>query len=202
MTKIDRVVLKIFLYGLPLAIGLAIFFSCFDSRTIETEPDAVRSLYNLSGLIFAVWILLSVFVSLRLVFSKILRNEILPKLIFFRERDEREVQLSGRATRNSFLIMLAISICLLCLSIFTVSVYRIPPDQAINGKTCKISLGLSLNLLAKPNETNTAHEPVAVNYFTYTGLPITNIAILLFLILWQTVSYNYLIRRSANEQDG
>lgn len=200
MKKIDKIVLKIFLYGLPVAIGLAIFSSCFDHRTIIEKPEFIQTLYNFSGLIFGIWMTFSIYLSLRLVFSRSFRAEILPKLTFFWERDERELQLSGRATRNSFLITLAILICFLCLSVFSVSIYRTSPENAVNGKTGTISLGFSLSLTPKSNISTDSKDKVAIDYFTYSGLPVTNTAIILFLILWQIVSYNYFMRRSS--QDG
>jgi hypothetical protein len=197
MKKIDQIILKIFLYGLPVAISLAIFSSCYTNKTIYEQPSLIQALYNFTGFIFGLWMAFSFYLSLRLVFSKQLRSEILPKLTFFKERDEREAQMSGQAARNSYLITLAILICFLCLSVFSVSIYRVSPENAINGKTGTIGLGFTLNLF--PKNVEAGPDKIAINYFTYSGLPVTNTAIILFLILWQILSYNYFIRRNCSQ---
>ena len=142
---------------------------------------------------------LSLYIGARLIFSSHWREEILTKLAFFKERDEREVFLSGRATKTTFLTSLAILICLLCLSVFQVSLYQVPPEKAVRGKSRTIALGLDLSLMekerAKPPREQDAKD-VFKSYISYTGLPVSKTAILLFLIFWQIASYNYSIRKS------
>ncbi len=75
----------------------------------------------------------ALYLSARLVFSGHIRTEILPKLVSFKERDEREALLTGNATKMTFLTTLAILILLLCLSVFQVSFYQGPPKKAVTG---------------------------------------------------------------------
>ncbi len=195
MKTIDKLVLKVFLYGLPIAILMALGASFFNAETIGSQPGYLQALYNFSGLVFGLWMSFSLYLSGRLIFSKVFRETVLTKLTFFKEQDEREVLLSARATKTSFLTTLAILICLLCLSIFQVSIDRLPPDKAIDGKTGTISLGVSLSL-SDPGkaEKEMVSGDSSQNYFVYSGVPVSKTAIILFLILWQIVSYNFTIR--------
>lgn len=192
MKKADSIVLKVFLYGLPIAIILAIFCSLVDPDP-NARPTLIQSIYNLSGLVFGIWMAFSFYLSGRLVFSKYFRSKILTTITFYQERDEREAMLSGMATKHSFLMTLSILILFLCLSVFRVSIDRLPPDKAIDGKTGAISLDVSLNMLNEAESLQKQH--VVHSYFNYPGLPLSNTAIILFLILWQIISYNYFIKK-------
>lgn len=140
---------------------------------------------------------LSIYLSARLILSYKFRSGILPRLAFFRERDEREMIIAGRAARNSFLTTLALLIFFLCLSAFQVAIYRVSPEQAKNGKTGMLTLGIDMNLI--PTQENQMAEQPMVDYFRYKGLPFSNFAVILLLILWQIGSYNYFARRIESQ---
>jgi hypothetical protein len=123
------------------------------------------------------------------------RDQVLAKLTFIRERDEREAILTGKATRTTFLTSLAILIFLFCLSCFQVSIYRVPPERAIDGKTGMVSLGLGFSLLEHPKQEMAKDILERKDIFSYTGLPVSSTAVILLLILWQVISYNYCMRR-------
>ena len=197
MKKIDQIVLRVFLYGLPIVIIMAIISSFYDHNSIVSKPYFFQLYYNFSGLVFGVWMFFSLYLSARLIVSKSFREETLCRLAFFKERDERETFLTGNATRMSYLTSLSILICFLCLSVFQIYVYQEPPEKAVNSKRGIISLGVSLSLV-EGDKTMNKHKPSDVdkNYFSYSGLPVSKTAIILFLIIWQIISYNYWIRRT------
>lgn len=196
MKKLDHTILKVFLYGIPVVFMMALFASHIDTK--RANDGSLFDFYNgFSGLAFGFWMLFSIYLSLRLLFSGKFRTEVLPRLTLFKERDERELLITARATRNSFLTTLALLIFLFCLSIFQMAVYRIPKDQAANGKTGTVTLGVNMNLTnhSSANEQETS----ALDYIRYSGLPVSNSAIILFLIFWQLGSYNYFMRRLTTE---
>lgn len=196
MKKLDQTILKVFLWGLPVMLIMAVVASNIDSQRLN--DGSIFDLYNsFSGLVFGLWMLFALYLSIRLLASGDFRSQTLPRLSFFRERDERELLITARATRNSFLTTFALLIFLFCLSVFQVAVYRIPADQAITGKTGTISLGLNMSLL---NDSLKSGEQSALDYIRYSGLPISNTAIVLFLILWQLGSYNYFVRRRESPE--
>ncbi|MHB8067831.1 MAG: hypothetical protein ACYDIC_08020 [Desulfobaccales bacterium] len=164
-------------------------------------PGNFKLLYNFSGLIFAIWMLLSIYLSIRLMGSGSFRNLVLAKLTFIRERDEREVMLTGRATKKTFLTSLAVLIFLFFLSCFQVSIYRVPPENAVDGKTGMVTLGFGFNLL-ESSQKALPHETLQkTDIFSYAGLPVSSTAVILLLILWQIMSYNYSMQQLIrNEQ--
>ncbi len=201
MKIFDRIVLKVFLYGLPLVITGGIAFSYYDVRTIESQPYAIQLLYNAYGFMMGCWMLFSLYLSARLVFSAAFREATLSRLAFMRERDEREMQMSGMATKTSFLTTLALLICLLCLSVLNVQIYRVTPDQAIGGKTGMVSLNLKMNFTDTEEARARTPLPDAAKiskiYLSFNGIGLSKESIILILILWQLLSYNYVMRRQG-----
>lgn len=196
MKSLDRVTLKTFVFGLPFVFIFAIFLTTFAPAQLH-GGGVIGALNTLGGVLIGGWMSLSIYLSLRLLFSRELRAEVLPKLVLFKERDEREVLIAAKAARNSFLTTLALLIFLLCISAFQVAIYRVPAEQAINGKNGMISLGMNIGLSQK----STLASEGTTDYVRYDGLPISNSAIVLFLILWQLGSYNYFARRTGRDED-
>lgn len=195
MKKVDSTVLKAFLYGLPAVIILAVFAYPYNPETISHASAHIKLLYNFSGFIFATWMVFAVYLSIRLMVSGAFRDKVLAKLTFIRERDEREVVLTGKAARTTLLTSLAILIFLFCLSCFQVSIYRVPPEKAIKGKTGMVSLGIGFKLLENSEQKTPDHTISRQDIFFYKGLPISSSATILVLIIWQIISYNYSMRR-------
>jgi hypothetical protein len=190
MKKYDAPLLKVFLYGLPVVVLGAVLYACCASRI----SGSAHFLNGVAGLVFAVWMLLSVYLTVRLMISGSFRDHTLTKLTLIRERDEREAMLTGKAVRITFLTSLAILIFLFCLSCFRVSIYTVPPERAVDGKTGIVSLGLGFDLLEHPKR-DTLNGHVQREILSYTGLPISATTVILMLIIWHIASYNFSMRR-------
>lgn len=195
MKKLDSMLLKVFLYGLPLVVVLALFAYCYSEGIVDRGAGFFRILNNLAGLIITAWMLLTLDLSVRLMVSGPLRDQVIARITFMRERDEREALLTGKATKAVFLTSLAILIFLFCLSCFHVSVYRVPPDKAVDGKTGFVSLGLGFSLLESDKQEQRTDAIQKEYIFDYRGLPVSSETVILMLIIWQIVSYNYSMRR-------
>ena len=198
MKKFDSIMLKIFLYGLPAFVLFSIFAYCYREGIVERGAGYTGYLNSLAGLIITVWMIPCLYLGLRLMFSASLRDQVIARITFIRERDERESFLTGRATRTTFLTSLAILIFFLFLSCLQVSVYRVPPDQApeqaTDGKTGRVSLGIGFSVL-KPSGHDQIKDSQRQYLFDYRGLPISTEAFILMLIAWQIGFYNYSMRR-------
>ena len=193
MKKIDLVTFKIFVLGLPFVLALALATNMIEAfRTND-------SINSLCGLVFGTWMALALYVSMRLIFSSDLRTNVLARVSLFKERDEREAAVTASATRNSFLTTLAVLIFLLCLSMFEIAVYKLPPEQAINGKSGTISLGVYFSPLTAPVAATDSKSQL--DYFRYNGLPLSNSAITLILILWLLGSFNYFARKELRSSN-
>lgn len=194
MKKADLITLRLFIYGLPFVVLLAFFTSSYDSVFLISAANYIKQLYNFAGLVFAMWILLAIYLGFRLMISGTFREKVLSKLTFIKERDEREAMLTGRAAKATMLTTIAILLCLFCLSCFQVSIYTVPPEAAIDGKLNVISLGFNFDLLASSSRSATT-DVIKKSILDYAGLPISSSAIILGLIIWQVIAYNYSMRR-------
>lgn len=195
MKKFDAIMLKVFLAGLPVLLAYAVFAYAYGPDVAAQAGGLITWLYNFGGLVFGSWMAVSLYLSGRLLLSGPFREKVLTRLTFIKERDEREAMLTGRAAKATMLTSLAILIFLFCMSCFQVSVVSLPPDKAIDDKTKVLSLGVSFNLLTdRPAKAagEAAHDKGIINY---TGLPVSSSAVILGLILWQIIVYNYSMRR-------
>jgi hypothetical protein len=187
MNKLDYVLGKIFMFAIPIVILMAVMGNFCKNNFI-------------CGFLFALWILLAVYLSIRLIIAESFRDAVLVKLTFIKERDEREVLLTGKAVKTTFLTSLAVLLLLFCLSCFQISVYRTSPEKAINGKTGVVSLGFNLSLFpvsAEPADNSVIQK----NIFSYTQLPISATAVILLMILWQIIFYNCSMRKLLKTND-
>ncbi len=195
MKRLDSILLKVFLYGLPAFIVLAAFSYVYSSGVVNHANAYLNLLNSIVGFVFALWMALALYLCVRLMVSEPFRDQVLTKLTFIRERDEREALLTGKAARTTFLTSLAVLIFLFCLSCFQVSIYRLPPEKAIDGKTGVVSLGLGFNILAHSGHDKPGETIEKKDIFSYTGLPVSTATVILMLIAWQIISYNYSMRR-------
>lgn len=200
MKRFDSALLRVFLLGLPVFVVFAGYSSWYQTQAFS-QPSAYFGMLNsLAGLVIALWMALALYLSFRLLVSERFRDRVLTKLTFFKERDEREAILTGQAARKTFLTTLAVLILLLCLSCFQVSIYRVPPQQAVDGKTGFISLGVGFSLLDQGQQVALEGQTKETDIFSYSGLPITSTAIILLLIGWLIMSYNRSMRRLTAEK--
>lgn len=195
MKRVDATLLKVFLCGLPFGAVLAAFGYFHSQGMVERESGFFSLLNAVSGLFIAAWLVFFLFLCLRLAVSESFRDQVLSKITFMKERDEREAVLTGKATKATFFVTLAVLILLFSLSCIQVSVYRVPQDQAVNGKTGMISLGLGFSLFEQGEQDRTASMDRRENIFSYKGLPLSMEAVLLMLIAMQIFSYNCSLRR-------
>jgi len=197
MKAMDRFVLKTFILGLPVVIFIA-----FLASYLLPEPSQRifwhETFNTCAGVVFGLWMIFAIFLSLRILTSSPFRAETLARLADFKERDEREIYLTAQAARNSFLTTLALLVLLFCLSVFRVSVFRTTEPQVPNGKTGTISLGLDLDILKSSNVP--ASPNISQNYFDYQGLPLSSAAVVFALIIWQIGSFKYFMRHSQNKE--
>jgi hypothetical protein len=195
MKRFDSVLLKTFLYGLPLIFLLAILSYSYNSIPPAFASNYIKLLDDFAGFMFMSWMLLSIYLGIRLMFFGVFREKVLTKLTFIKERDEREVMLTGKAAKATMLITLAILIFLFVLSCFQISVYSTPSEKSINGKTNIISLDVKLELLENLPKDDVQEAIQKQTIFSYAGLPISSSAVILGLIVWQVAAYNYSMRR-------
>lgn len=196
MKKIDAVLLKVFLYELPILMLYFISLFIFGLEMAAHTNVYAKVWYEFGGcVVFGSWMVISLFLSVRLMISSAFREKVLSKITFLKERDEREIILTGQAAKTTMLTTLAVLIFLFCLSCFQVFVYRVPPEQVVDGKNKVLTLGLNFDLTSNPQCKTYQSDTDREDIVSYTALPISNSSVILGLIGWQIISYNYLMRR-------
>ncbi len=195
MKRLDTLLLKVYLYGLPAVVIFAVLSHLYGLGSLEQTGGANKILHNFEGLVLAVWLVLSLYLSVRLIVSGSFRNKVLARMTFIRERDEREAALTGKAARTTFLTSLAVLILLFCLSCFHVSFYRLPPEKAVGGKTGVVSLGFGFKVWGTPQQEPGKGALQGKSIISYNGLPVSTMTVILFMIICQIACYNYTIHR-------
>lgn len=195
MKKVDAILGKVFLWGIPV-VGLVVYFANHYYHGEFTPAVAkFKWLNDLSGLLLVLWMLQALYLTVRLMIVPAVREHFLSRLAFMKERDEREIILSGQAVKTSFLTSLAILVFLFCLASLQISIYRLPPEKAVDGMTGVVSLGFRFSLLEKCPPMSDGERPGNHNMFSYQGLPISNTTLIVGLIVWHIISYNLALRR-------
>lgn len=192
MKRLDNYILTAFLYGLPVAALSAVIARLCDPGANRGTGGLAALMYDLSGAVIGAMMLLAFYLCVRLMVSKAFRETVLARMTLIRERDEREVMLTGKAAKATMLTSLAILIFLFCLSCFQVSVANLPLEQAVGGHTKLVSFGVGFSLL------DGAHRPAEEagrQVIAYTGLPVSSSTVILGMIVWQIAAYNYSMRK-------
>lgn len=191
MNKLDGILLRVFIYELPILLIWFISIFSLGLATAAQNNFYAEIWYDFGGcFILSSWMIITIYLSIRLIVSDVLRDKILSKLILLRERDEREVKLTGEAAKTTMLTTLAVLLLLFCLSCFQFSISYLPAEQIIDGKTKEISLGLSLNA-SEHSQAASSDQDQVNNIISYSGLPISNTMLIIGIIGWQVLSYNY-----------
>jgi hypothetical protein len=192
MKKINSIVLKIYLFGLPVIIIMGMLLYPYNNFQLADYAPVLNSIIGVTAM---VWLALSIYLSIQLITSETLREKLLLKLTFIKERDEREERLTGKATRSTFLATIAVLITLFFFSCLQFSVYRVDPQYAVGGKTGFVTVGFGLYLSNEAECNKNTGIPIKKNIFSYKGLPVSSTVIIFFLVLWHIVYYNLSMKR-------
>jgi len=142
-----------------------------------------------------VWHLVSLFYSVSMLFSRNNREIFIKKLSGVKERDEREVQIVGKALRASYLTTMAILVVLLFISMVHIEVSKMSADRVEPGEPRGwAGLAVGFETLV-PDALITQKEGYDV-YFESHGLPLSMTIVILILLVWQIVSFRFVIRRA------
>ena len=90
MNKFDKVLLKYVTYAIVPVVILLIWGSTDDPNKLSLSSGATRFFWDALGWVLMIWIVAMLFLILKMVFVKNLRDKILTKFVRIKERDERE----------------------------------------------------------------------------------------------------------------
>lgn len=195
MNKYDKFFIKYVIYTLPAVLILLVWGSFGDPNELSKSSGIIRLVWDTFGWILMIWVVVSFYLSVRTVFSTKFREVVLSRMTKIKERDEREEEISGHAAKFSFFSTMAVLLLFFFLSIFTVTIGRLPETNIENDKTGYISLNMSFEPYRLEKSRLSRKTKRGETIISYNDLPLTNAGLLLILILWQIGSYHLVAQR-------
>ena len=191
MKILKKIVINFVFYAAPLALICYLFLGLIERR-ITANLD---SIHFLASRLVLLWTLVTFFLTISMFFSKSLRNEVLARLSGIKERDEREVQIVGKALKSTYLTTLTLLLFLLFISLFYVHIGKKERSCIEQGQK-PIELAIKLEFHLIDSNTVITQKPGFEKYFEMNDLPLSSSTLILILLLWQVYSYRRISRRA------
>jgi hypothetical protein len=195
MNLFKKIVIGFVFYAFPFVLLL---FICAIVRNpdLTTTPYDNYSIFILVLIIVCLfWTLATLGLTVSMFFSKALRNSVLARLSGMKERDEREVQIAGRALKSSYLGSMTILLCLLSISFIQITFSKKSADHLKPGELPR-SISLGYNCKLSDSDALTVKKEGYDIYIQYNGVPLSTTALIMILLIWQIVSYRYVSRKA------
>jgi len=182
--------------ALPFVLAGMVFSRYFsDNNNLQQSSHVVKVLWELLAWNLMLWFVVLIAYLIMLVVMQSVRDSTLRCLANLKERDEREVYITGKAARTAYISTLSLMICLLFFSVFSV---RVSKDQLGDStkenqkKTLSISMGFSL---FEVSET-AGNRGVLFNSKSHS---LSSSSVILILMCWQLFVFNLAARREQGE---
>ena len=195
MKKINQYIQSYLFMGIPFVIAIMTWASFQkESEVITKSSWPIQFLWQILSWNCIFWFAFLIIFLILIIFVPTVREQFISRIANIKERDEREQQITGAASRSVFISSLAISIFLLFLSVFTLSVTKNTNDQLSSRKNGMLYLELNMKFIDDPRQkTNNQGDVI----FESNELPLSKSAILLLLIIWQLGWFRYSSRQSS-----
>ncbi len=191
MNLLKKTVIGFVFYTFPLALIGFLVIGLLYNKIIP--QNGILELWTLVPALL--WTLITFFLTIAMFFSKGIRNDVLSKLSGIKERDEREVQIVGRALKSTYLSTMTILLFLLIISLFNIHVEKKSADSVKPGqKRNTASIGMGFDIIDH-NALVTQKEGYD-EYFELNDLPVSSSTLIILLILWQIFSYRHVTRKA------
>ncbi len=199
MKTLNRIVMSYFIIALPVILVAFMIWPQIAATESAVGSPLLEWGNALSGYLFAFWIATALYTVVCLVFSSRFREQLLKRIAFVKERDEREELIVRRAARNAFLFNIAFLLFLFFLNLVTVDVSKYPPDHLVAGKEHSLSLGLNLSpFVGTKLVAETEGGVIAQTLFRYR-FPLTVSGTLLILIIINVGAFSLYARRFGRQ---
>lgn len=196
MSKIIRVIQNYLLLGFPFVVACMVW-QTFQSPN-ETAVGVKRILWNALGCNLMLWFIALILFLVILVVLPTTREKTLRRLANIKERDERELYITGRAARTTYIATLSVIILLLFLSIFSLRISKLPETQDTHQKKLSVNIGLHFGLLEESTTEKTTKENVL---FESKNIQLSQSAILLILLSCQLLIFNLTARKEQKKDE-
>lgn len=193
MNKIIWIVQNYLIIGLPFVI-IVLTLSAINPNNdvINYAINHYKIFWNIFGIGLMLWFVILFLYLVSLIIAPTIREKTLKRLANLKERDEREEYITGKASRSAYISTLSIMIFFLFLSMFNLSIYKVPKDKSIDGHRYTLNMGFHYAVFNKV-DNNTISEGTAVldskNIFPSTS------TVILILLAWQLLAFNINARK-------
>jgi hypothetical protein len=196
MNLFKKIVIGFVFYTFPLALVGFVIIGVYERTMMPTlaAPYLVTLIYSL------MWTLVTFFLTVSMFFSKNIRNDVLSKLSGIKERDEREVQIVGRAMKSTYLSTMTILLFLLSISLFNIQFEKKSVDSVKPGEL-RHSLSVGMGFVIFDHSAFVTEKEGCDKFLKISGVPVSSSTLIIFLILWQIFSYRSLTRRAFKTVD-
>lgn len=198
MKKLNHYIQNYLVFSSPLVFTVMIW-----AGLVTSEKEILNSGSLLTKIIWELlsWNLILWFVTLiiflvMIIFLTSTREQVMRRLANIQERDEREIFITGQASRKTFISTLGILIVLLFLSIFNFNIRKLPADEIVDGRAKRLSITLNFKALDESKIERNSNGEILLES---KEIPLSKSSILLSLILWQIVSFRMSSRKLQNE---
>jgi hypothetical protein len=196
MKKVNEYLLKFLLFAMPLNVILLVWAIVSNYRHIVDQGKAVLVIWEILAWIFIIWFTVFVFVLIELLLYPDFRSQFFAsaaRLAGINERDERESQSIDKAARYAYISTLSFMVFILLFYTINVTVGKVPPDKAVNGKTKTLSIGVGFVLTDEKHENKPED---AYKIFSNWDLPVSKWSLVALIIAWHLVSFLFYLRRT------
>ncbi len=190
MKRINRMLSRYVVYASPIVLAMFLWGLFQGQSQVLHEGGAVYLAWELLSWHLIAWFVVLIYLLFALLFSTSFRDEVLAKIVRVRERDERESQIAGRSGRFTFFATLALLVFLFFFLTVEITVRKLPPDRAVDGKQRELSIGLSFEVLDRA-----AAPPDEGIIFSTKSVPVSKQSMLMLIIAWHVGTFLYLSRR-------
>lgn len=196
MTKILRIIQNYLLFSLPFVIACMIWSSIgTESEILNHGSWITKALWETLSWNLMFWFTVLILFLIALVTIPQARDKTLKRLANLNERDEREQLITGKAARTAYISTLSLMILFLFFSVFTLNIWRVPLNQAVNGKRGFVSIGLHFNFLEHPSPEKISENEVV---FQSNDFPLSKSGLVLTLLVWQLLAFNWTARKELS----
>lgn len=198
MNQVNRWLQNYLVFSLPFVVVCAIWGSIQSDREIQMNGSFVaKAGWEVLSWNLMIWFLCLVVFLILMVFVPSTRDMVIRRIANIKERDEREVYITGQASKKAFTTTLSALIFLFFVSIFTFNISTISPEEMVNNRSKSLSLGFNFNLTDDPKTERDHAGQIIVES---KDIPLSKSAILLLLIACQISVFGLSARKIAKEE--
>jgi hypothetical protein len=182
--------------GFPFVVACATWQFFVSERTIAATASGLTTfIWDVLSWNVVMWFAALIIFLLTLLISSTFRNAVITRIANINDRDEREAQITGVATKNTFIASLAFTIVLLFVSVFSLSLTPIPESQQFDGKTKQVHISMNFRLFDERPSKSDEQSPEGFNSRDFSP---SASSCLLALLTWQLISFRVSARRVRN----